>query len=82
MKLKVIAKIMDGVIACNKTNIVCFHESSIQDDKGEHSLYWSNEGIPVGRILTNKNIHDADTYWWYTKKQWDSMNKEFQKIKV
>jgi hypothetical protein len=80
MKLKVIAKIMDGVIACNRHNIVCFHENSLRDDKGEDSLYWADEGIPVGRILKSKNHQGADIYWSYSRKEWEKMNTGFQRI--
>lgn len=80
MKLKVIAKILDGVIACNKNNIYCFHESSLRDDKGEDSLYMTNEGVYIGQILSKNNHKNADIYWWYTKKEWNKMNAEFQKL--
>ena len=82
MTYKVIAKIMDGVIAVNNNNIICFHENSLWDNKGEDSLYHSVEGIYIGQILTEKNHRNADTYWHYTKKEWDKMNNAFQNIKI
>lgn len=80
MKLEVIAKINDGVVACNKNNIVCFHENSLRDNRGEDSLYWADEGINIGRVLTEKNHKNADFYWWYTRKEWDTMTIRFKKI--
>lgn len=67
---------MDGVIAANKNNIICFSENSLLTDNGEESLYHSNQ-IYIGRILTEKNHADADTYWHYTKKEWNELNKRF-----
>jgi hypothetical protein len=80
MKYKVIAKIMDGVVIANKNNIICVDESTIRDNKGEDSLYWGS-GIYIGMILSDKNINNADTFWHYSKREWDFMNKEFQNIK-
>jgi hypothetical protein len=79
MKYKVIAKIMDGVIAINKNHIVCFDEDSLRDNEGD-SLYHSNDGIYIGQILTEKNHSTADRYWSYTKKEWMRMNSEFEKL--
>ena len=53
MKYKVIAKIMDGVIAASKNHIVCFDENSLRDNEGD-SLYRSDDGIYIGQILTEK----------------------------
>lgn len=80
MKFKVIKIIDDGVIAANKNNIVCFNESSLRDEKGEDSLYHSDEGIYPGQVLTEKMHENADTYWWYTKKQWIELNSKFGDI--
>lgn len=82
MKYKVIAKILDGVIAVSKSQIICFSENSLRDDNGEDALYYLDGkyyNIPIGRILTDKNCGSADVYWSYTKKQWNAMNDAFQK---
>jgi hypothetical protein len=79
MKFKVIANLVDGVIAANNNNIVCFKENSLRDKNGEDSLY-DSEGIYIGQILTEKMHRNADIYWWYTKKEWTQMNKMFMKI--
>lgn len=47
--------INDGVIAANKHNIVCFHESSLYDDTNEDSLYRAGE-VYIGRILILKKF--------------------------
>ena len=82
MKLKIIAKVSDGIIACNKNNIVCFQEKSLSDDRGEDALYWIDEGIQVGRILKNKNHQNADFYWCYSRKEWNAMTKGFKNIDI
>ena len=78
MKLKIINIINDGVIACNKNNIMCFNESSLNDDEGEDPLYQTEAGVYVGQILKEKNHSGADLYWWYTRKQWTDINKNFE----
>lgn len=76
MKYTVIANIIDGVIAASKNHIVCFDESTLSDENGD-SLYFSEEGIYIGQILTEKMHRDADAYWRYSKKDWDLMNQKF-----
>ena len=80
MKLKVLTIIKDGVIAANKSNIVCFSENSLRDDRGEDALYHSDKGIYPGQILNSRNYDSADSYWWYTNKEWDKMNDSFQAL--
>ena len=77
MKYKVIATIIDGVIAANKNNIVCFAENSLSDSDGDRL-----ENIYPGLILEEKNHRNADRYWSYTKKEWQRINKEFCEIKI
>lgn len=81
MKYTIIAKILDGVIAANKNNIICFRENSLRDKNGEDSLYHSDDGVYIGQTLTEKMHRGADFYWWYSRKEWDKMNKSFEKLK-
>jgi hypothetical protein len=69
MKLTVIKIINDGVIAVNKSNVVCFDESSIMDDLNERRM-----DVYVGQVLTNKNFKNSDFFWWYSRKEWDLIN--------
>jgi len=81
LKLTIIAKIQDGIIAANKNNIICFDESSIKDDKGEDSLYHTNpDRLCIGQILTDKNTKYTDSYWWYSKKEFEKIIDGWKKI--
>ena len=80
MKLKILTIIKDGVIAANKNSIVCFHENSLSDDKGEDALYHSKDGIYPGQVLTGKNYDNADYFWWYTRTEWSRINDGFQAL--
>lgn len=43
-------------------------------------MKYHTKEINEGMILTNKNVEDADTYWSYSKKEWNKMNDAFQNI--
>lgn len=75
MKHKVIATICDGVICATKSYIICYHENGIRDTNGEDCIE-----VGVGQILTSKQLDGCDTYWQYSRKEWDKIDREFRKI--
>jgi hypothetical protein len=36
--------------------------------------------VNVGDILTSKQVEGADFYWYYSKQEWDKMDKAFRRI--
>lgn len=79
MKLKIIAIIDDGVIAANKNNVVCFDGSSLRDSFGEDRL--DDSKIYIGAELSNNNYENADTFWWYNKKEFEKIVNGFKSLK-
>jgi hypothetical protein len=75
MKYKVIAKILDGAICATRCSIICYDEDCIRDVNGEDRIT-----VNVGDILTSKQVEGADFYWYYSKQEWDKMDKAFRKI--
>ena len=75
MKYKVIDTILDGVIVASKSNITCLVENSIQDDED-----CKIECYP-DLILDSKIVYKSDSFWNYSKKEWDKLNKGFLKIR-
>ena len=81
MKFKVTAEMHDGVICVNKSTITCFIASSLQariDDRSDGELGFE---IKIGDLLPKETTDNAETYWSYSRKEWDKMNEAFQKLK-
>lgn len=81
MRYKVIAKILDGVICANKSRITCYRENSLNGSLDEFYNCVPLPEAKIGDILPKYATHTAETYWSYSRKQWDKMNEEFNKLK-
>ena len=76
MKYKVVGRLCDLIIA-NKNYIKCIRENGVYNDNGD-----SMENINVGDVLTDKNIQDCDTFWSYTRKEWEKLDNWFKKEQI
>jgi hypothetical protein len=74
MKYKVIAEILDGVIAATKSEITCFVSNTL------HNEWGGPIDVRTGDILSSDTTDNAETYWSYSKKEWDKMDKSFRKL--
>lgn len=74
MKYKIIAEILDGTICATKSNITCFVSNSLHDQNGDRI------DPQIGEILPKKSTDQAETFWSYSKKEWEKLNKGFVKI--
>lgn len=81
MKKKVIAKILDGVICANKNQITCYIENSLYGTLDEYHNGADVPELKIGDILPTEVTNWTETYWSYSRKQWDKMNEEFNKLK-
>ena len=78
MKYKVIAEVGDGIICANKSNITCFIDNQLIARVEE-----VNGTFPyIGDVLPEKATNNTEFYWSYTRKEWDKINNEFQKLKA
>lgn len=75
MEYKVIAEILDGTICATKGTITCFCSNSLQDKDG-HGI-----DPQLGEILPTYSTDKADTFWSYSRKEWENMDAEFNKLK-
>jgi len=71
MKYKVIAQIKDGAICATKGRITCYVENSLDVPE-----------LKIGDILPKDATIWAETYWSYSRKEWEKMNEEFNKLKL
>ncbi len=74
MKYKVIAEILDGVIAATKSEITCFVSNALHDEND------TRVNPKIGDTLSAGTTLNAQIYWSYSKKEWDKMDKSFRKL--
>ena len=76
MKYKVVGRLCDLIIA-NKNHIMCINEHEVDKDDGDRM-----ENIKIGDILSYENIKNCDTYWSYTRNEWEKLDNWFKQEQV